>query len=240
MASPAAPLRISGVQAFTLLDFPGRVACVLFLPGCNFRCGFCHNPEFVLPEELVKSSDSWISEDDVLSFLSQRKGKLDGVVISGGEPTIHPGLEAFIRRVRDLGFQVKLDTNGNKPDTVKRLLDEHLLEYVAMDVKTSLERYGELVGPCVRPENIRESIRLIMERAPEYEFRTTVVPAIHGDAEWHAILDLIRGAKRYALQGFRPGTVLDAAFGAFSGPEKAALERIADLFRPHVVECIVR
>ncbi|PIR76985.1 MAG: anaerobic ribonucleoside-triphosphate reductase activating protein, partial [Candidatus Magasanikbacteria bacterium CG10_big_fil_rev_8_21_14_0_10_38_6] len=141
---------ISGVQPFTLLDFPEKTACIIFTAGCNFRCGYCHNPEFVLPEKIQQIKTSFIDEETIYSFLQKRKGLLDGVVISGGEPTMMGDLPAFIRNIKELGFLVKLDTNGNRPLVLQHLLDEGLLDYVAMDVKTSLVNYADLVGDCVR------------------------------------------------------------------------------------------
>lgn len=240
MASKPGPLRFSGIQPFTRLDYPGLFACIAFLPGCNFRCGYCHNPEFVLPDLLVKTSASWVGEGDLFSFLDQRRGKLDGVVVSGGEPTLHPGLGAFMRRVKGMGFKVKLDTNGSRPDILKALFDEGCIDYVAMDVKTSLERYAELVGPCVKPEAIRESIEIIMRQAPAYEFRTTLLREVHGLSEVHRMAELVLGAKRYALQRFRPATTLDPTFANYSAPDDAEMRMIAEIFRPNVQELILR
>lgn len=237
---PNSGLKASGVQPFTLLDFPEKIACVFFLPGCNFRCGYCHNPEFVLPEKLVQTADSWIPEDALLSFLKQRRGLLEGVVISGGEPTLQPRLEPFIRDVRRMGFRIKLDTNGSRPELLAHLLDEELLDYVAMDVKTSRERYSELVGPCIQTDAIVKSIDLIRERAPDYEFRTTLIPEIHGRPEWLGMLDLIRGARRYSLQAFRPSVTLDPAFARYSSPDRAYMEQAARTFHNHVKELIIR
>ncbi len=233
-------VRCSGIQPFTQLDFPGSIACIAFLPGCNFRCGYCHNPEFVLPERLKETRDSWIEEDVFLSFLDKRQGLLDGVVISGGEPTMHPGLESFIRRIREKGFRIKLDTNGSYPKAIAHLLDEKLLDYVAMDVKTSLENYPELTGPCTKPEAIAQSIALIRDQAPDYEFRTTLLREIHELSTLEAMVELVRGAKRYALQPFRPATTLDPAFASYTAPDAAEMLMIADLFRPHVKELIIR
>ncbi|QQR61204.1 anaerobic ribonucleoside-triphosphate reductase activating protein [Candidatus Uhrbacteria bacterium] len=233
-------IRLSGVQPFTQLDFPGRLACIAFFPGCNFRCGFCHNPEFVLTERLVKTADSWIEGEVFLSFLDQRRGLLDGVVISGGEPTLHAGLPDFIQDIRDRGFQVKLDTNGSLPEVLGPLLRDGLLDYVAMDVKTSLERYPELVSACVRTEAIKESIALIKTYAPEYEFRTTIIPKIHGKKEIAGILELVRGSRRYVLQAYRPAITLDPLFGEYAAPDPSHLEMLAKQFRPHVGELIVR
>jgi pyruvate formate lyase activating enzyme len=233
-------VRLSGVQPFTQLDFPGRLACIAFLPGCNFRCGYCHNPEFVLTERLVKSAESWIEGGVFLSFLDRRRGLLDGVVISGGEPTLHAGLPDFIREIRDRGFQVKLDTNGSLPEVLKPLLRDRLLDYVAMDVKTSLERYPELVSACVRPSAIRESIALIKELAPDYEFRTTIIPECHGEKERAGLLELVRGSKRYALQAYRPAITLNPAFADMGAPDAAFLDTVAKQMRPHVGELIIR
>ncbi|MCC7523115.1 anaerobic ribonucleoside-triphosphate reductase activating protein [Candidatus Uhrbacteria bacterium] len=236
---PKSGLKASGVQPFTLLDFPGKIACIFFLPGCNFRCGYCHNPEFVLPEQLAKTADSWIPEDALLSFLRQRRGLLEGVVISGGEPTIPPHLKAFIREIRRMGFRIKLDTNGSQPDILSTMLKEELLDYVAMDVKTSLQRYPELVGPCVKPEAILESVRLIRDNAPDYEFRTTLIPEMHDMPEWQGILDLIRGARRYTIQAFRPAVTLDPKFTAYTPPDRAYVARAAKVFQNEVKELII-
>lgn len=233
-------VRLSGVQPFTQLDFPGRLACIAFLPGCNFRCGYCHNPEFVLTERLVKTAESWIDGEVFLSFLDRRRGLLDGVVISGGEPTLHAGLPDFIREIRNRGFQVKLDTNGSLPEVLGPLLHDHLLDYVAMDVKTSLEQYPELASACIRPSAIRESIDLIKELAPDYEFRTTMIPKCHGRKEIAGLLELVRGSKRYALQAFRPAITLDPAFASYEPSDEIFLKTIAEQFRPHVQELIIR
>ena len=227
-------VRCSGVQAFTLIDFPQSIACIAFLPGCNFRCGYCHNPEFVLPERLKETQESWIDEDVFLTFLEKRRGLLDGVVISGGEPTIHAGLPDFIRRIRALGFKVKLDTNGSRPEVIGPLLDEHLLDYVAMDVKTSLERYPELVGPCIRPAAIAESIALIRERAPDYEFRTTLIRECHDDETVGKIRSLVQGAKRYRLQTYRPSVTLDPAFNQHRPFTTQEMKSMGELFQTYV------
>jgi pyruvate formate lyase activating enzyme len=227
-------MRFSGVQKFTLLDYPGRTACILFTPGCNFRCGYCHNPEFVLPERIKEIESSFISEEDVFSFLHQRKGKLEGVVITGGEPTLHRDLPSFMRAVRELGFLVKLDTNGSLPEILEPILRDGLADYVAMDVKTSLERYVELVGPAVRPEAIKRSIELIKCYAPDYEFRTTISPGHHGRDEFIAIAKLLAGSKRYVLQGFRPNITLDPAFAEYAPTAASDLE----IFKTHLCESV--
>ncbi len=210
------------------------------MPGCNFRCGFCHNPEFVLPNRLKETAASWIDESTFLAFLDQRRGLLDGVVISGGEPTMHPGLSDLIRHIRAKGFKVKLDTNGSHPEVLKRLLDEHLLDYVAMDVKTSLKRYPELVGACVKSESILESINLIREQAPDYEFRTTFIREIHGLPTLEEMAPLLRGSRRYVLQAFRPSVTLNPAFAGYTAPDASELKVIGELFSPFIQEVLIR
>ncbi len=233
------PVRCSGVQTFTLLDFPGSIACIAFLPGCNFRCGYCHNPEFVLPERLKETEQSWIDEKSFLAFLDQRRGKLDGVVISGGEPTLHAGLSDFIREIRARGFKVKLDSNGSRPEVIGPLLEEGLLEYVAMDVKTSLERYSELVGPCVRAEAIRESIALIREKAPDYEFRTTLVRECHDTETMKKIAELVNGSKRYRLQTYRPSVTLDPAFNQYRPFTSQEMRNLGEIVKPYVQKVFI-
>ncbi len=170
---------ISGVQQFTLLDYPNKVAAIIFTPGCNMRCRFCHNKEFVLPAEIAKMRSHFIPEDAVLRFLAKRKGKLDGIVISGGEPTLQPDLIAFIHKVRDMGFLVKLDTNGALPDILMTCVHDKLVDYVAMDVKTLPKHYPALVGDMIDPANITKSITFLKQGHVPYEFRTTIIDGIH-------------------------------------------------------------
>ncbi|MCE9586355.1 anaerobic ribonucleoside-triphosphate reductase activating protein [Candidatus Uhrbacteria bacterium] len=232
-------VRCSAVQTFTQIDFPGSIACIAFLPGCNFRCGYCHNPEFVLTERLAETSESWIAEDVFLNFLDQRRGLLDGVVISGGEPTLHAGLSDFMRRIREKGFKVKLDTNGSRPEVLAELLDDHLIDYIAMDVKTSLEKYPELVGPCIRPAAIAESIALIKARAPDYEFRTTLIRECHSTKTIEKIRELIRGAKRYRLQTYRPSVTLDPLFANHHPFTSQEMRTIAESFKPYAQSLLI-
>ncbi|HIP49863.1 MAG TPA: anaerobic ribonucleoside-triphosphate reductase activating protein [Candidatus Pacebacteria bacterium] len=203
---------ISGVQKFTMLDYPEKIAAIIFTPGCNMRCGFCHNKEFVLPKEIKKIKPSFIPQKAVLNFLESRKGKLDGVVISGGEPTVQPNLKQFINKVREMGFLVKLDTNGNLPDVLKDLVNNGLLDYVAMDVKTTLANYESLVGNLVKPDNIKESIDFLKKGSVPYEFRTTVIDEIHTNELIKEMAELMRGADKLYLQKFRPETTLSPEF----------------------------
>ena len=165
---------IGGLQKVTLLDFPGKVACTVFLTGCNLRCPYCHNPELVLPRNNGKT----VSENELFEFLFSRKGKLDGVCITGGEPTVHPELPFLIRRIRDMGFLIKLDSNGTLPEMLEHLLREELLDYVAMDIKNAPSRYAETCGADVI-EQVKKSAALLKSSHAEYEFRTTVCHPLH-------------------------------------------------------------
>lgn len=221
-------MKFSAIQKFTVLDYPGKVACIAFTPGCNMRCGFCHNPEFVLPERIKEIQGSFIDEAALLRFLDERQGLLDGVVVSGGEPTIWQDLPAFLRKIKERGFLVKLDTNGNNPMMLKQLLEKNLVDYVAMDVKTSLEEYPKLVGATAKPEYIRESIDLLRSAAIDYEFRTTLIKEVHTEEVLKAIQELIKGASQFFLQTFRSGHTLKACFGkchTFSVDELETIRR---------------
>ena len=231
---------LSGIQKFTLLDFPGRIACIFFTGGCNYRCGFCHNPEFVLPEELAKISKSFIPEKAALNFLKQRKGLLDGVVITGGEPTIMPDLEAFIGKVRELGFAVKLDTNGNRPEVIRSLRDKGLIDYVAMDFKIALPHYKSLVGQWADEKALRESVDLLKEGNIDYEFRSTLIREVHTPRILTTMQETMKGAKRLYLQTFRNGITLHPSFKDYHPFSLEEMRVIAKQFSGSVGEVFVR
>lgn len=191
-------MRIGGFQKFSLIDYPGKVAAVIFTQGCNFRCPFCHNAELVCPELFHDS----IPEDDVIQFLQKRRDKLQGVVITGGEPTLQKDLIAFLNRIKQMGYLVKLDTNGSNPDVLQQLLDLHFINYVAMDIKSSFERYERAAGVKVNVDNIRRSIRILLDSDVQHEFRTTAVKSVCNSDDLTAIDDLIQGAEHYRLQRF--------------------------------------
>ena len=191
-------LRIGGLQKFSLIDYPGKVAAVVFTQGCDFKCPFCQNVNLVLPEKFSES----VNEEAVLDFLKQRQGQLQGVVITGGEPTIQKGLGVFLSKIKELGFLVKLDTNGNNPDVVKELMDKKLVDYIAMDIKAPLEKYDEAAGIAVNKQKIKESVNLILSSGIGYQFRTTVFKALTGEDDIKSICALIKGAKHYTLQKF--------------------------------------
>ncbi len=214
-----------------MLDYPEKIAAIIFTPGCNMRCGFCHNKEFVLPEEIKKIKPSFIPEEAVLNFLESRKGKLDGVVISGGEPTVQSDLQQFIQKVRRMGFLVKLDTNGNLPDVLKNLVNDGLLDYVAMDVKTTLNNYEDLVGKMANPQDIKESLNFLKQGTVPYEFRTTVIDGIHTDDVIKEMAELMRGADKLYLQKFRPETTLDPEFGNKKPIANKQLQKYIQIFQ---------
>lgn len=183
----------------TLLDFPGKVACTVFTGGCNFRCPFCHNA--LLVTKLPEKPD--YTEDEILSFLEKRVGLLDGVAITGGEPLLNPDIGDFIRKIRDMGFAVKLDTNGSFPERLKAIVGEGLVDYVAMDIKNRREKYAETIGlKNLDLSKIEESVEFLKSGAVDYEFRTTVVKQFHTVEDIRAAAEWISGAKRYFLQNF--------------------------------------
>lgn len=224
-------MKLTAVQKFTLLDYPGKVACIAFTPGCDLRCGFCHNAEFVLPERLKAIAGSFIEEANFFAFLERRRGLLEGVVVSGGEPTLWPDLPEFLARIRSMGFAVKLDSNGNNPKMLRKLLSRGLVDFIAMDVKTSLEEYPGLVGRGVKPEHIVESIQLIRESGIEHEFRTTLIREHHTETVLHSLDQLLAGAHRISLQRFRPEQTLSPAFAAFHPFSEEEMGLIADQLR---------
>lgn len=192
-------MRILGLQKLSLLDFPGKVAATVFTGGCDLRCPFCHNA--LLVTRLAETPE--IPEQEVLDFLASRRGLLDGVVLTGGEPLLQPDAADFLRQVRELGFAVKLDTNGCHPDALADILDRRLADYVAMDIKNSLEKYPWTVGvPGFDTAPVERSARLLMEGPADYEFRTTLVRPFHEVGDMETIGRWLRGARRYYLQAF--------------------------------------
>ncbi|OGH67007.1 MAG: anaerobic ribonucleoside-triphosphate reductase activating protein [Candidatus Magasanikbacteria bacterium RIFCSPHIGHO2_02_FULL_41_13] len=231
---------ISAIQKFTMLDYPEHTACIVFTPGCNFRCGYCHNPEFVLPEMIAKIRNSFIPEDVFFHFLEQRIGKLDGVVITGGEPTLMPDLRQFIEKIKNLGFLIKLDSNGGRPEVLEKLFAENLLDYVAMDVKTSLREYPRLVGPRLDPNKIQKSIEIIMNSGVDYEFRATMMKELHPAEVLESMSEMMHGAKQFFLQTFRPQKTLDPKFENYQAFSSSELENIAQIFAKNIDHVYVR
>lgn len=223
----------AGFQRLTLLDYPGKVACTLFTGGCNFRCPFCHNAS------LVKGGGECISEESVLSYLKKRQGILEGVCISGGEPLLHGELPEFIRKVRELGYCVKLDTNGYFPDRLAELIGEGLIDHVAMDVKSSFERYPAVSGVSeLDLSRIERSIDILMSGKVSYEFRTTVAGGLHTADDIREAARMIAGAERYYLQNFvDSGDVLASGFVSL---DEAQMLEMLDAARDHVKNAQIR
>ncbi len=225
---------IHGLQKLTLLDYPDKMACTVFLGGCDFRCPYCHNWELV-----DGSYPPTMEEQEFFAFLKKRQGLLDGVCVTGGEPLLRKELPEFLRKIRDLGYLIKLDTNGSHPERLRQILEEGLADYVAMDIKNSPQRYGETIG---RPEfditPICESVRLLMEGAVDYEFRTTVVNELHDEEDFRAIAGWLRGAKRCFLQPFTDRDTVPVA--GLSAPPDEALNRYADILREAVPDTTIR
>ena len=227
-------MKIHGLQKMTLLDFPGRIACTIFLGGCDFRCPYCHN--FELADGTAKPV---MEEEELLAFLKKRQGLLDGAAITGGEPCLHKDLPDLMRKIRDLGFAVKLDTNGYHPEMLKYILDENLADYVAMDIKNSPEKYALTCGTeYLNFDTIRESIGILMNGKAEYEFRTTVVKEFHEAADFHAIGRLIKGADRYYLQSFTDRDTVP--FGNLTSPSKPDLLEYLEIAREYVPNTLLR
>jgi pyruvate formate lyase activating enzyme len=212
-------MNISGLQKLTLLDYPGYIACTIFTPGCNFRCPFCHNSGLVTRIDAKEE----IPESEILAFLSKRKGVLDGVCITGGEPLLQPDLKSFIKKVKEMGFKVKLDSNGYSPDKLQELIDEGLLDMVAMDIKNSPEKYALTTGlPSIDMSLIAKSIQIITSSQIRYEFRTTAVQEFHKKEDFAEIAHLIKGAKAYFIQNFvDSGAVIQSGLHGF---DRASLE----------------
>lgn len=227
-------MRIGGLQKTSLIDYPGKICTIVFTIGCNFRCPYCHNPE------LVDETADEISEQEFFTFLDKRANLLEAVTITGGEPTLHADLVSFIKRIKDYGLLIKLDSNGTNPEVLKELIDRKLVDYIAMDIKASLQKYERNIARPVDIDNVAKSIDLLINNRVDYEFRTTVVKSMLDMDDFKNIGELIRGAKRYYLQPFIPTKLLNPAFrkkACYSMPE---LERIQQIMRNYVISCEIR
>lgn len=229
---------IAGLQKNSFIDFPGKISCVLFTTGCNFICPYCHNAELArgeYPEQFESKA--------VIDFLKSRQGMLEGVAITGGEPTLADGIADLCRAVKSLGYPVKLDTNGSRPEILRGLLDQHLVDYVAMDIKAPLDKYAPFSRNPHIHERLAASIRTIMEAAPAYEFRTTCAKPFINEANVSTIAQTIRGAARYVLQPFnRRAECLDPEFNRRNDPTlfPAEMQRLKALAAPFVEQCKIR
>lgn len=227
-----------GLQKTTLVDYPGKVAATVFTAGCNFRCPYCHNPELVLPE-LIKKQPK-IIEKEVLDFLKERQKLLEGLCITGGEPTIQPDLIDFIRKVKKLGFLIKLDTNGSCPDVLNNLIEKKLIDYVAMDIKAPKEKYEIFSEDEYIVEKIDKSIELLKQDKVDYEFRTTLVSDILDEQDILSIIDWIKFAPRYYLQRFQKGKILDEKFKDAEPWSEQRTKQLLKKIKPYFSECNIR
>ncbi|MBL7147566.1 MAG: anaerobic ribonucleoside-triphosphate reductase activating protein [Nanoarchaeota archaeon] len=224
---------IKSIQKTSLIDYPDKVSCVIFLGGCDFRCGFCHNPDLVLGD--LKS----ISEEEVLKFLEKKKKWLDGVVFSGGEPLLNKDIVGFIKRIKNMGFLIKVDTNGNNPKLLKELIDKKLVDYIAMDFKNSFKKYEETINVKVDINKIKESIELIKNSGVEHEFRCTILPKLHTKRDILEMCNLIKGNK-FILQRFNNKVrLLNPDFQKY---EQFSKEELEDFKKEcdKIVECSIR
>ena len=225
-------MEISGLIKTSLIDYPEKIAAVIFTQGCNFQCGFCHNPD------LIPIIGGKISEKDIFNYLDLRKEKLDGVVITGGEPSIQKNLEKFMTKIKDRGFLVKLDTNGSNPYGLQSLLDKKLIDYVAMDIKGPLEEYSKITS-FLNNNVIQKSIELLINGKVSYEFRTTVLPYYHKIADFHKIGQLLKGAEMFTIQGFRSQITYDKRLKTAQSFSLKDLEKIKEIMKIYVKTVVI-
>ncbi len=230
-------MHIAGIKKNTLLDYPGIVAATVFTGGCDLRCIFCQNKELVL-------NPPRIQEEEVLSFLKKRQGLIKGVCITGGEPTVQEDLSEFIKKVRDLGYKVKLDTNGTRPEVLKKMIKEGLMDYIAMDIKSDKEHYLKICGADKRGisliDDISNSIRLITDSGIEYEFRTTVIKEYYNEEIAENVAVWLSGASRYVLQGFVDSKTVLGGEGVLHECSRKEMEGYADIVRKYIPEVGLR
>ena len=228
-------MKIHGLQKLTLLDFPGRIACTVFTAGCNMRCPFCHNAALVTHID----PDEYMDEDEFFAFLKKRTGVLDGVAITGGEPTLVPDLPEFMEKVRSMGFKVKFDTNGTRPDVLRRVVNAGLADYVAMDIKNSKENYGKTVGiPGFLLTPIEESVDILMNSGVPFEFRTTVVDGLHSPADFESIGRWLKGDELYFLQNFKDSG--DLISSGMTGKTPEQMNECLEAVKPFIPKAELR
>jgi len=225
-------MKIKGFIKTTFIEYPGKIASMIFLPGCNFRCSFCFNPELILESDKIED----VNEKEIFDFLEKQKKWIDAVVISGGEPTLHKDLINFIGKIKKLGFLVRIYTNGSNPDILKKLINEKLIDSIAMDIKAPLteEKYESVTNTKEFLESVKESITLIMNSGLDYEFRTTIVPSLHSDEDVEEIAKYIKGAKLFILQKFLPENALDDKLKKLKTQSDEEMQRLAEIAQRYV------
>ena len=228
---------IGGFQRFSLIDYPGRICAIVFTKGCNFRCPYCHNPELV---ETSKPGSGQFKEQEILAFLERRKGKLDAVTVTGGEPLLQPDLAGFLSQVKGLGYRVKLDTNGSFPSALQAIIKSNSVDYIAMDIKAAPDKYEYVIRKGIDTTTILDSIRLIMDSGLDYEFRTTAVSSLFERDDVLKIGRIIKKARLYVLQKFGPSKTLDTQFLEAQSCSDEELDCFRDIMEGFVQECVVR
>jgi pyruvate formate lyase activating enzyme len=227
-------MKILGIVKASFIDYPKKASTVVFIGGCNFRCPYCHNPE------LVNEQGEELKQSDVLEFLQKRKKYIDGVVISGGEPTIHSELIPLIEEIKKLGYAIKLDTNGSNPEVIRKLINDRLIDYIAMDIKGPLSEYAKISNSKINIKDVDEAINLIKNSNIDYEFRTTICRELLSKAQVVEIGKYLDGAKRYALQAYNlKGKILDES-KSFTCYSKKEMEEFKELISHYITEIIIR
>ncbi len=233
-------MKIKHLQKTTLIDFPGKIACTIFLFGCTFKCGFCHNPELVLKEETPD-----ISKEEIIEFLKKRKKYLEGVCFTGGEPCL--SLEKdFLKEIRNLGYKIKLDTNGSFPKKVKEFIEENLIDFVSMDFKSTFGKYKEITNSNIEIEKIKDSLKIISKNLDEYEFRTTILEDFHTEEEFKQMMKQMyetigKKMKKFALQGFKnSGKLIDPNYSKKINTTESHLKKLKEIAKPYAEEVEIR
>ncbi len=228
-------MRIAGLQNLSLIDYPGYIAAVVFVQGCNFRCGYCHNPDLID----IKNG-TFFPEEEILEYISSRRDMLEGLVITGGEPCIYEDLPEFIKKAREKGLKVKLDTNGSNPAQLEYMIREKILDYVALDVKTSLRKYSLLTDKTDIADSLSRSVRMLILSTLPYELRTTCVPGIVDEEDFASLKDLIKGSKKCCLQQFRSLKTYDQKFTDIKPYGREKLQKFRDILNEFVEEVEIR
>jgi pyruvate formate lyase activating enzyme len=227
---------IKGFLGTSLIDYPGKISAIVFTGGCNFRCPFCHNSDLVLALDTLPT----IIEGEFFKKIEKRRGFIDGIVITGGEPLINRDILNFIKKIKDMGFLVKLDTNGSFPELLNEILNTNTVDFIAMDIKSSPEKYSMAAGVKVDISKIEKSISLIMGKSPDYEFRTTMVPGITEEEDMIPMVKMIEGAKSYAIQQFRPMKVIDPRYLTIKPFSHETLLKFVEIVKPFVGQVELR
>jgi pyruvate formate lyase activating enzyme len=229
-------MKIGALQKVSLIDYPGEICAIVFTQGCNFRCPYCHNPELVNPELYNER----LPEEVIFSFLAKRKGKIDAVTITGGEPTIQHGLIDFVKRVRKKGYSIKIDTNGSNPEVIEKLLSMKMLDYIAMDIKSPAEKHKIVTRSQINFDTIKQTIELIMKSGIPYEFRTTALKKLLEENDILDIASLIKNARLYVLQQFIPSKVLDRGFIKYESYSRDELESLSKKIAQRIANILIR